>query len=213
MESLGVPAERILIAKDMAEFLAKFEPEVALRIFDLRLPAYEGAVQDNNGLGILQAMDRAGAAHVKLLAISAFPEEFADVRPQFESWGCMLVDFNEKNVWRNVLKQMVLQLKSIETLDFLIFCALRAEGAPYTGMEELAGAPKFKDNLSRLGDRQCRLVLQACRRVEYLSQMCQTVSVVCIGLVCSHIESGLGMARVNADRRQTLRSERMVKPN
>jgi len=47
----------------------------------------------------------------------------------------------------------------------------------------------------------------------YLSQMRQTVSVVCIGLVCSHIESGLGMARVYADRGQTIRSERMVKPN
>ena len=149
VEFLGVPAERILIAKDMAEFFAKFEPEVALCIIDLRLPAYQGAGQENNGIGILQAMDRAGAAHVKLLAISAFPEEFADIRSQFESRGCMLVDFKEKDVWRNVLKQMVLQLRSVERLDFLIFCALRSERAPYTGMDQLGGAPKFKDNLSR----------------------------------------------------------------
>jgi nucleoside phosphorylase len=45
---------------------------------------------------------------------------------------------------------MVLQLRSIERLDFLIFCALRSERAPYTGMDQLGGAPKFKDNLSRL---------------------------------------------------------------
>mgnify|MGYP001550497346 CR=1 FL=1 len=45
------------------------------------------------------------------------------------------------------------------------------------------------------------------------SQMSQTVGVVCIGLVGSHIEGGLCMARVYTDRRQTLRHKRMVKPN
>ena len=47
----------------------------------------------------------------------------------------------------------------------------------------------------------------------HLSQMRQTVSVVCIGLVRRHIESGLGMTCVYADRGQALRSKRMVKPN
>jgi adenosylhomocysteine nucleosidase len=150
VQSLGVPADRILTAKDMAEFMCKFDAEIGICIIDLRLPAYEGGGADTNGIGVLQALDRKGASHVKLLAISAYPEEFADIRPQFESRGCMLVDFNEKDVWKSVLKQMVLQLQSIETQDFLIFCALRTERAPYLAMEQLAGSPKSRDNLTRL---------------------------------------------------------------
>ncbi len=150
LESLQVPAKRILDAKDMAEFMVKFDNEVGLCIIDLRLPAYEGAGQDNNGIGVLQAMDRAGAGHIRMLAISAYPEEFADIRAQFESRGCLLLDFKQEDVWKGVLKQMVLQLQSAESMDFIIFCALRSERAPYTGMQHLNGAAKFKDNLTRL---------------------------------------------------------------
>ncbi|WP_228244233.1 hypothetical protein [Porphyrobacter sp. GA68] len=134
----------------MAEFLGAFDPEVKLCIIDLRLPAFEGATQDNNGVGILQAIDKAGAGHVKLLAISAYPEEFSDIRAQFESRGCLLLDFNHKEVWQGVLKQMVLELQSAEQMDFIIFCALRKERAPYTAMEELGGSAKSNDNLTRL---------------------------------------------------------------
>lgn len=67
LKSIGVLDERIILAKDMAEFMGKFDSEVGLCIIDLRLPAYEGASQDNNGIGVLQALDRAGANHVKLL--------------------------------------------------------------------------------------------------------------------------------------------------
>lgn len=150
LDSLGVPPRCILVAKDMAEFLGQFDPEVTLCIIDLRLPAYQGATQNNNGIGILQAMEKAGAGHVKLLAISAYPEEFADIRAQFESRGCLLLDFKQKEVWQGVLKQMVLEAQSAEVMDFIIFCALRKERAPYTAMQQLAGSAKSKDNLTRL---------------------------------------------------------------
>jgi nucleoside phosphorylase len=149
VEGLGVPADRILVAKDMAEFMGKFDGQVSICVIDLRLPAYEGAGPEQNGIGILQALDKAGATHVKLLAISAYPQEFEAIRPQFESRGCLLVDYDQKDVWQNVLKQMVLQVQSAEVLDFLIFCALRSERAPYTGMPELAGVPRIKDTLTR----------------------------------------------------------------
>lgn len=148
--SLGVEFDHILLAKDMAEFMGKFDDQVSICIIDLRLPAYDGAGPDRNGIGILQAIENAGAGRVKLLAISSYPEEFADIRPQFESRGCLLVDFDQKDVWMNVLKQMVIQVQSAEVLDFVIFCALRSERAPYTGMMRLGAVPKFKDNLSRL---------------------------------------------------------------
>lgn len=150
LESLGVSRPCILVARDMAEFLGKFDPEVTICIIDLRLPAFQGATQDNNGIGILQAMGKAGAGHVKLLAISAYPEEFAEIRAQFESRGCLLLDFEQKAVWQGVLKQMVLEAQSAELMDFIIFCALRKERSPYTGMEKLAGSAKSKENLTRL---------------------------------------------------------------
>jgi nucleoside phosphorylase/CheY-like chemotaxis protein len=149
VEGLGVPSDRILVAKDMAEFMGKFDDQVSICVIDLRLPAYEGAGPEQNGIGILQALDSAGATHVKLLAISAYPEEFADIRPQFESRGCLLIDYDRKDVWQNILKQMILQVQSAEVLDFLIFCALRSERAPYTGMPELAGVARIKDTLTR----------------------------------------------------------------
>lgn len=147
--SLGVPSDDVMVAKDMAEFLGKFCPEVSICIIDLRLPAYDGAENDRNGIGILQAIENASGGRVKLLAISAFPEEFADIRPQFESRGCLLLDFDQKEVWRSVLKQMVIQVQADEVLDFVILCALRKERAPYTGMDFLEGKPRSKDNITR----------------------------------------------------------------
>lgn len=148
--SLGVPDGHVETAVDMAEFASKFDRDTSICVIDLKIPAYEGAGPDLNGLGVLQTIERAGAANVKLLAISSYPEEFVDVRAQFERRGCMLVDHNERTVWHNVLKQMVIEAQATEQMDFLIFCALRSERAPYTGMADLRGKPIFKDNLSRL---------------------------------------------------------------
>ncbi|MNS29497.1 nucleoside phosphorylase [Brevundimonas sp. P7753] len=147
--SLGVAFGDVVTAKDMADFMRKFDAEVSICVIDLRLPAYDGGDPDRNGIGVLQAIESKGSGHLKLLAISSFPDEFSDIRPQFESRGCLLVDYEQREVWQSVLKQMVIEVQSVETLDFVILCALRTERAPYTGMAELAGTPKFKDNLSR----------------------------------------------------------------
>lgn len=148
--SLDVAPDRLLLAKDMADFLGKFNAQVGICVIDLRLPAYAGADAERNGIGVLQAIERSGANRVKLLAISSYPEEFADIRPQFESRGCLLVDFDQIDVWQNVLKQMVIEANNHQAMDFIVFCALRSERAPYTGMTELAGVPKSKDTLTRL---------------------------------------------------------------
>ncbi len=46
-----------------------------------------------------------------------------------------------------------------------------------------------------------------------LGQMRQTVGVVRIGLVGRHVERCLGVPRIDADRWQPFRAERMVEPN
>lgn len=146
--SLGITESNVPTANDMAEFIAKFDDEIAICIIDLRFPAYDGASTDRNGIGVIQAIEKRGG-HRKLLAISAYPREFDDIRSQFERRGCMLVDFDQKIVWQNVLRQMVIEVQRDEVMDFVIFCALRSERSPYTGMPELSGKPVFKDNLTR----------------------------------------------------------------
>lgn len=150
VEKLGINPAHILVAVDMADFMAKFDESIGICVIDLRLPAYDGGESDLNGIGVLQAVDKKGGGRVKLLAISAYPEEFADIRCQFESRGCLLVDYNQHDVWQSVLKQMIVQAQATETMDFVIFCALRAERTAYTLLPEIEATPVFRDNVTRL---------------------------------------------------------------
>jgi len=150
VESLGVDQAHVLVATHMADFIAKFDETIGICIIDLRLPAYDGAGPDMNGIGILQAVEKRGGGRVKLLAISAYPEEFTSIRSTFESRGCLILDYNQKDVWHGALKQMVVQTQAEETLDFVIFCALRREWSAYTLIPEIDAKSLFKDNLTRL---------------------------------------------------------------
>jgi len=147
--SLDVAECEISTASNMVEFSASFDDSVNICIIDLRIPAYDGAQPDTNGIGVLQAIEKLGGGRVKLLAISSYPEEFSKIRSDFEARGCLLVSFNEKEVWQGALRLMVVQSKRAENFDFLIFSALRAERAPYTAMKELNGQAVFRENLTR----------------------------------------------------------------
>lgn len=149
VESVATTPVAVDVASDMAEFIGKFDSSIAICVIDLRIPAYNGASPDTNGIGVLQAIERIGGGRVKLLAISSYPEEFEAVREKFEARGCMLVSFEQKDVWQSALKLMIVQSQGSEFMEFLIFCALRSERAPYTGMPELRGKAVFKDNITR----------------------------------------------------------------
>jgi adenosylhomocysteine nucleosidase len=148
-KSLGVSENSIVTASNMAEFSAKFDDSISICIIDLRIPAYDGAAPDTNGIGILQAVEKVGAGRVKLLAISSYPDEFEALRGKFESRGCMLVSFLQKDIWQSALRLMIVQSQGSELMDFLIFCALREERAPYTAMPALRGKAVFTENLTR----------------------------------------------------------------
>lgn len=155
---IGVLDSDIVVAVDMADFVAKFNPSISICIIDLRLPAYNGGENDLNGLGVLQVVDKVGSGTVKLLAISAYPDEFTKTREQFERRGCLLVDYNQPDVWKNVFRQMVVQSQAVENMDFIIFCALREERKAFTLLPDLKPTPTFRDNITRLdivlGDRR-----------------------------------------------------------
>jgi adenosylhomocysteine nucleosidase len=155
---IGVSDDDIVVAVDMADFVAKFNPSISICIIDLRLPAYSGGENNLNGLGVLQIIDKVGNGSVKLLAISAYPDEFTKTREQFERRGCLLVDYNQPEVWKSVFKQMIVQSQAVEKMDFIIFCALREERKAFTLLPDLKPTPSFRDNITRLdivlGDRR-----------------------------------------------------------
>ena len=149
VESQGIPKKNIAIATTLAEFAAKLDSDVNVCIIDIRIPAYEGGEADQNGRGILQIIEGKSKGKVKLLAISAYPEEFGELRLTFERQGCLLTDFNHKEVWQNALRLLLLQSNTQDKFDFLIFVALTKERAPYTAFSELHGKAVTEDGITR----------------------------------------------------------------
>lgn len=149
IEGLNHPGLDILIAEDMAEFTSKFSEDVDICIVDIRIPAYKGAEADQNGLGILQHLESTSTGKVKLLAISAYPDEFDGIRERFERQGCVLANYNLPDVWQNALRMLILQSSSQVKFDFLIFVALPKERAPYLARPELQGKVTTSDGLTR----------------------------------------------------------------
>lgn len=161
--SLDVSESEIVVAKTLAEFSSKMKPDVGVCVIDMRIPAYDGAQPDRNGLGILQNLEASGNRDVKLLAISAYAEEFEGVRAQFERHGCVLADYKDREVWQNALKTLVLQSSAKQRFDFLIFTALRKERAPYVSFTELGGQSVQTDGLTRYDitlDGRCGAVIE-----------------------------------------------------
>ncbi len=149
VESLNVADLWIDSATTMADFTSKFDEDVDVCVIDIRIPAYDGADADQNGLGILQHIEATSTGKTRLLAISAYPSEFDGIRPRFERRGCVLADYQNRDVWQNALRMLVLQCSSKPKFDFLIFAALPKERAPYLGLPELQGKLVVSDGLAR----------------------------------------------------------------
>lgn len=162
IRKIGVPEQDILTAETMVEFTSKFDQEISVCVVDIRIPAYDGAAAHQNGLGIFQHIERSSNGNVKLLAISAYPEEFEDIRSRIERHGCVLADYKYKDVWQNALRMLILQSSSQIKFDFLIFAALPKERAPYLTVPQLDGKSVFSDGLTRydikIGDRSGSII-------------------------------------------------------
>jgi Nucleoside phosphorylase len=149
LKYIGVDQSQIRTATNMVEFNAEFGADVSVCIIDLCLPAYDGGEIQQSGIGILQAIERSKSSDLKLIAISSYPEEFENVRAQFESRGCIIADFHKTEVWQSALKYLIVQASSREAFDFVIFTALNAERQPYTTFPTLQGKAVSKGNLTR----------------------------------------------------------------
>lgn len=146
---IGFLRREVHVATNVAEALERCDQSVDIFIIDLRLPAYDRAPEYENGLLVLEMVGKMCRPSVKIIAISSYPQEFDSVRSKFESRGCMLVSYAEDAVWESALRLMRVQALAVERKDFLIFCALREERAPYTACVEPAGINVFRDNVTR----------------------------------------------------------------
>jgi nucleoside phosphorylase len=134
LNSRGVSDIQIIRAKNMAEFSANLSADIGLFVIDFRLPGYDTGIPLQNGNGILEAITKAGKADSLLLAISSFPNDFPELRAKFEAHGCILTEYSNKKSWQATLDHLLIQLKKNIQFDFLIFCALQTERAPYTAL-------------------------------------------------------------------------------
>lgn len=131
----GTPADDILYAENVAEFVAQLNSDIDLFILDIRLPSIEGAPASQNGKTLIECIFAAGKSDALLLAISSFPADFEGLRPYFETHGCILADFGNSNGWKATLDHLLTQRKKrLPKTDFLIFCALEEERAPYIAL-------------------------------------------------------------------------------
>jgi nucleoside phosphorylase len=134
LKNKAVSETEIIRVKNMAEFAANLSANIGLFIIDFRLPGYENAQPMQNGIAILEAITMAGKTDSLLLAISSFPDDFPELREKFEAHGCILTEFSKKKAWQATLDHLLIQLKKNIQFEFLIFCALQSERAPYTAL-------------------------------------------------------------------------------
>lgn len=127
----GIPNEKIETAKNLSD-IAKFNcNEIGLYVIDLNVPVCNGSNNFANGKDVLEFVKNHKSYDSKLIAISSHPEDFNDLRDDFDHIGCMLFDRKNKNSWKTNLDLLIQQMKHKILYDFIIFCALHEEKKPY----------------------------------------------------------------------------------
>ena len=149
LQDEGLKKDDILVARNLVDFGKMLSEEVDICVIDIRIPAYDGAEPNQNGIGILQALASRPNSRVKSLAISAFPDEFEKLRPIFEKQGCIIANYHQEDTWKGALKVLLLQRAAKETFDFIIFTALREERTPYNLLADEEGTISTRDGVTR----------------------------------------------------------------
>lgn len=127
----GIAPEDIIHAKNMTDFSAKLNAEIGLFIIDFKLPSIDNGAISQNGKAILESIVKSGKQNALMLAISSYPDDFPDLRNEYEAHGCILAQFSNEKGWKSTLDHLLIQLKKKINMDFVIFCALQEERNPY----------------------------------------------------------------------------------
>ncbi|EGN74537.1 nucleoside phosphorylase [Idiomarina sp. A28L] len=130
----GVEDRNIICAENMTDFTARISMDISLFIIDFKLPNFDDGAATQNGRAILESIIKAGKQDALLLAISSYPNDFPELRELYESHGCILADFANKDSWQSTLDHLLIQLKKNIRFEFLVFCALQEERNPYAAL-------------------------------------------------------------------------------
>ena len=135
--SKGVNANDVVYVENMTDFTSSIHHDIGLFIIDLKLPNYDSGEASHNGRAILESIVKTKKNDCLLLAISSFPDEFADLRNFYESNGCILSNYSDVKGWQSTLEHLLIQLNKNITMDFIVFCALKEERDPYATLLEV----------------------------------------------------------------------------
>lgn len=120
-----------------------------LIVLDLMLPYYKkGEANSRAGLELLRQLrsEHGPNKSTAVIGISAFPEEIAAFRSNFDELGVLITEFDDEGSWSRALTRILEDVSAraattIE-LDFLIICALEEErnGFESTAIEKVSEA-------------------------------------------------------------------------
>lgn len=127
----GIAENDVIRARNLTDFASGLHEDIGLFIIDFNLPSVDDGIVSKNGKTVLEIIIKSGKQDALLLAVSAYPGDFPELRSFYESHGCILADYSDAAGWKSSLDHLVTQLKKNVRFDFLIFCALREERVPY----------------------------------------------------------------------------------
>lgn len=149
LASVGIEESAISTVGNLVDLTSVIGPRVDLCVLDLRLPAHDGAEPSRNGIAAVQMVNRSSGGQTKVIAISAYPDEFPEVKEQFERFNCLLVSYQDESTWKQALSIIAQQIRRTSRYDFLIFTALDEERVPYTSMTDINGKKVNADGIVR----------------------------------------------------------------
>ncbi|MBY5571472.1 response regulator receiver protein [Rhizobium leguminosarum] len=142
----GVNRNSILRVENVSQFALLGDKDFDLCIIDIRMPGMDGGTRRASGPEILRMLDYSGRQRVPLLAITAFPEEAERYREQFAARGCIIYDFENRDVWSRALDIFLAQARDRGRYEFVVVAALKKE------RDAFSSDPSFKfESIQRHG--------------------------------------------------------------
>ena len=125
--SKGISESHVTRIDNLAQAVQISKVSVDLCIIDIRMPGVSGGSTRSTGTELLEMLNYAGMQPVPVLAITAYPDEARSLQEAFSSRGCIIYDYDDKNIWSQALDVYLAQARSRRRFDFLILTALKEE--------------------------------------------------------------------------------------
>jgi adenosylhomocysteine nucleosidase len=145
--SKGISESHVTRIDNVAQAIQISNGKVDLCIIDIRMPGVSGGSTRSTGTELLEILNYAGMRPVPVLAITAYPDEARSLQEAFSSRGCIIYDYDEKNIWSQALDVYLAQARSRQRFDFLIITALKEERDAFLNFPTLGVISKIHSGL------------------------------------------------------------------